>query len=50
MRILITGAGGRVGTKVCNDLAKYYQLRLLDIRLIPLPRGEVLLAEFTPHP
>ncbi|MBM3241389.1 NAD(P)-dependent oxidoreductase [Candidatus Poribacteria bacterium] len=42
MRILITGAGGRVGTEVCHDLAKYYQLRLLDVRPIPLPRGEVL--------
>jgi nucleoside-diphosphate-sugar epimerase len=42
MRILITGAGGRVGTEVCKDLAKDYQLRLLDIRQIQYPRGEVL--------
>ncbi len=42
MRILITGAGGRVGTEVCKNLAKDHELRLLDIRPIQAPRGEML--------
>jgi len=42
MRILITGAAGRVGTEVCKDLAKDNELRLLDIRPVQSPRGEAL--------
>jgi len=42
MKVLITGAGGRVGTEVCKDLAQYHELRLLDIRPIQVSKGEVL--------
>jgi UDP-glucose 4-epimerase len=40
LKILVTGAGGRVGTALCNELAKDHQLRLLDIRPIADPKGE----------
>jgi nucleoside-diphosphate-sugar epimerase len=42
MKVLITGAGGRVGTVVCQELAKDHSLRLLDIRPIEAPVGEFL--------
>lgn len=42
MRVLITGAGGRVGREVCKELAKDHALRLLNIRPIEVPEGEVL--------
>jgi len=41
MRILITGAAGRVGAEVCKDLAKDHELRLLDIRPTQAPGGKV---------
>jgi len=42
MKILITGAAGRVGTEVCKNLAQGHNLRLLDIRPIQNPKGEVI--------
>ena len=42
MKILITGAGGRVGTQVCKDLAADHTLRLLDKNPIENPPGEAL--------
>ncbi len=47
MRILVTGAGGRVGTMLCNELAKNHQLRLLDIRPIPDAKGEFIQGSVT---
>lgn len=42
MKILITGAAGRVGTALARDLARDHQLRLLDIAPIPDPAGEAI--------
>ena len=47
MKILVTGAGGNVGTELCKELARSHGLRLLDIRPIPTPRGEVLQGSIT---
>ena len=38
MKILITGAGGRVGTQLAQD----HELRLLDVAPIDDPHGEVI--------
>lgn len=42
MKILVTGAGGNVGTSLCKELAQSHQLRQLDIRTIDTPVGEAL--------
>lgn len=42
MKILITGAGGRVGRALRKELARDHQLRLLDICAIEHPEGEVI--------
>ena len=47
MKILVTGAGGKVGTELCRELAKSHDLRRLDIQSIPTPGGEVLQGSVT---
>lgn len=42
MKILITGAGGRVGRVLRQELARDHQLRLLDICAIENPEGEAI--------
>ena len=42
MKILITGAGGRVGTQLARELAQDHELRLLDVAPIDDPHGEVI--------
>ena len=42
MKILITGAAGQVGSALYKDLATDHELRLLDIRPIDFPHGEVM--------
>ncbi len=39
MKILVTGAGGRVGTELCKDLAKTYELVMIDKIPIANPLG-----------
>ncbi len=41
MRVLVTGAAGRVGTVVCQEIARVHSLRLLDIRPCALPPAGV---------
>jgi UDP-glucose 4-epimerase len=42
-KILVTGAGGTVGTALCNELRKKYFLRVLDVRPIPpAPNCEIM--------
>ena len=42
MKILITGAAGRVGTELCKELATSHQLRLLDVHPAKDPAGEFI--------
>ncbi len=42
MKILVTGAAGRVGTQVCCALAAEHELRLLDVVPIESPPGEAV--------
>lgn len=42
MKILITGAGGRVGTMLARDLARDHELHLLDVVPIADPPGEAI--------
>ena len=42
MKILITGAGGRVGAELCRNLAPEHSLRLVDKNSIQDPLGEVV--------
>lgn len=42
MKILVTGAAGRVGTQVCRALAAEHKLRLLDVVPIESPPGEAV--------
>ena len=44
MRILVTGAAGRVGSQVARDLAADHEVRLLDIRSPTDPPGELMLG------
>ena len=47
MRILVIGAGGRVGTYVCRELAGSHELRLLDVNPIREPAGQVVQGSIT---
>ena len=47
MKILITGAGGRVGRVLRQELARDHRLRLLDICAIEHPEGEAIQGSVT---
>ena len=42
MKVLITGAAGNVGAEVSRELAKNHDLRLLDMRPVESPEGEII--------
>ncbi|MDP6124893.1 MAG: hypothetical protein QGH20_03965 [Candidatus Latescibacteria bacterium] len=42
MRILVTGSSGRVGSELCPRLAKWFDLKMLDIRAPANPPGEFI--------
>lgn len=44
MRILVTGAAGRVGPHVCRELEPFHSLRLMDVRPMENPLGEFRLG------
>ena len=48
MKVLITGAGGKVATAVRKELAENgHELRLMDVRPIDDPEGQIVVASIT---
>ena len=48
MKVLITGAGGKVATAVRRELAEHgHALRLMDIRAVDQPEGEMVIGSIT---
>jgi len=47
MKVLITGAAGKVGRAVCRELAGVHELRLFDLMPVKEPEGEMILGSVT---
>ena len=48
MKVLITGAGGKVATAVRRELAEHgHELRLMDLRAVDEPEGEMVIGSIT---
>jgi nucleoside-diphosphate-sugar epimerase len=47
MKVLITGAAGKVGRAVCRELAEKHELRLFDLMPVREPAGEMILGSVT---
>jgi nucleoside-diphosphate-sugar epimerase len=48
MRVVITGAAGRIGTQIVEELSPSHELRLIDLR--PMERRRSIIADLSRHP